>query len=277
MTANTTLSVIKSHNARTFLEELRDIWSSRELLWVLAHREIAVRYQQAAIGFVWVILQPLVTTAIFTLVFVVFARIPASGESYPLFAFAGLAIWQYFSRIVVEGGGSLVANTALITKVSFPRLIVPLVSPVAAGIDCLIALVALVVMALLIGAHVSPMVVLAPLVIMAAALFGYAVVLWIAPLNAVYRDVGIALPFVMQVLMFLSPVVYPATLVPEKIRWLYQLNPIAVLVDSMRWVVLGSNPPSMAGVAVFAIITVGLFIGGSRVFRSMESTLVDRI
>jgi lipopolysaccharide transport system permease protein len=277
MTANTTLSIIKPHSARTFFEEVREIWLNRELLWVLAHREIAVRYQQAVIGFVWVILQPLATTAIFSLVFVVFARIPDSGESYPLFAFAGLAIWQYFSRVVIDGGGSLVANTALITKVSFPRLIVPLVSPVAAGIDCLIALAALVVMALLMGAHVSPMVVLAPLVIVAAALFGYAVVLWIAPLNAVYRDVGIALPFVMQFLMFLSPVVYPATLVPEKIRWLYQLNPIAVLVDSMRWVVLGINPPSMAGVAVFAIITVGLFIGGSRVFRSMESTLVDRI
>ena len=277
MTANTTLSVIKPHSARTFIEELREIWSSRELLWVLAHREIAVRYQQAVIGFVWVILQPLATTAIFTLVFVAFARIPDSGESYPLVAFAGLAIWQYFSRVVIDGGSSLVANTALITKVSFPRLIVPLVSPVAAGLDCLIALATLVVIALLMGAHVSTMVVLAPLVILAAALFGYAVVLWLAPLNAVYRDVGIALPFVMQVLMFLSPVVYPATLVPEKFRWLYQLNPIAVLVDSMRWVVLGINPPSMAGVVACAIITIVLFIGGSRVFRTMESTLVDRI
>jgi lipopolysaccharide transport system permease protein len=165
----------------------------------------------------------------------------------------------------------------LITKVSFPRLILPLVAPVAAGLDCLIALVALVVISLLMGAHVSLMVVFAPVVIVAAALFGYAVVLWIAPLNAVYRDVGIALPFVMQILMYLSPVVYPATLVPEKIRWLYQLNPIAVLLDGMRWAVLGASPPSMTAIVTFVSVTAALFMGGSRLFRSMESTLVDRI
>jgi lipopolysaccharide transport system permease protein len=133
------------------------------------------------------------------------------------------------------------------------------------------------VTALLMGAHVSPMVVFAPLVILAAALFGYSIALWVAPLNAVYRDVGIALPFLMQIGMYLSPVVYPASLVPEKIRWLFQLNPIAVLVDAMRWVVLGAAPPSAAGIVVFVVLTGLLLWGGSRLFRSMEGTLVDRI
>jgi len=177
----------------------------------------------------------------------------------------------------MEGGNSLVASTALITKVSFPRLIIPMVPPLAAALDCLIAILALVVTALLLGAHVSWTVIFAPLVILAVACFGYAIALWLAPLNAVYRDIGITLPFVMQVAMYMSPIVYPASLVPEKIRWLFVLNPIAVMVDAMRWVVLGTNAPSLAGLAVFVIVTALLFLGGARVFRHMEGNLVDRI
>jgi lipopolysaccharide transport system permease protein len=272
-----TLKIIRPHSERTLPEDLAGIWASRELLLVLARREISVRYCQAVIGVLWVVLQPIVTTAIFTIVFVVFARIPNQGESYPLFAFAGLAIWQYFNRSVTDGGNSLLANAALITKVSFPRLLMPMVAPVAAAVDCLIALAVLIVVALLMGAHVSPMVIFAPLVILAAGLLGYAISLWIAPLNAVYRDVGIALPFVMQVAMYLSPIAYPASLVPEKVRWLYLLNPVAVLADSMRWLVLGTEPPSVAGFVVFGILVALLFWGGRRVFRNMEGNLVDRI
>ena len=194
-----------------------------------------------------------------------------------MFAFAGIAVWQYFTRIVTDGGGSLISSSALITKVSFPRLIIPLVSPIAAGVDCLIAILALVVLTAAFGAHLSWTVIFAPLVILAVALFGYAIVLWLAPLNAVYRDIGIVLPFVIQIAMYLSPIVYPASLVPEKIRWLYELNPVAVMVNSMRWVVLGTNPPSLAGVVVFAAATVLLFWGGTHVFRNMEGNLVDRI
>ncbi|MDR3466458.1 MAG: ABC transporter permease [Xanthobacteraceae bacterium] len=277
MTASTTLRIVKPHSERTLRDDLASIWTSRELLLVLARREISVRYRQAAIGVLWVVLQPLFTTAIFTIVFVVFARIPNQGESYPLFAFAGLAIWQYFNRAVSDGGNSLVANAALITKVAFPRLIIPLIAPVAGAVDCLIALAVLVIMAVLMGAHVSWMVVLAPLVILAAALLGYSIALWLAPLNAIYRDVGIALPFVMQVAMYMSPIVYPAALVPEKIRWLYLLNPIAVLVDAIRWLVLGTEPPTAVGFTVFGVLTIVLFVGGRRLFRNMEGNLVDRI
>jgi lipopolysaccharide transport system permease protein len=244
---------------------------------VLARREISVRYRQTVVGLLWVLLQPLVTTAIFTTVFVFFIRIPDQGGSYPLFAFAGIAVWQYFTRIVTEGGGSLVASSALITKVSFPRLIIPLVSPIAAGVDCLIAILALVVLTILFGAHLSWTVIFAPLVILAVALFGYAIVLWLAPLNAVYRDIGIVLPFVLQIAMYLSPIVYPASLVPEKVRWIYELNPVAVMVGSMRWVVLGTNPPSLAGIVLFALATIFLFWGGTHIFRNMEVNIVDRI
>jgi lipopolysaccharide transport system permease protein len=277
MTTTTIFKIIKPHTERSIAEDLADIWANRELVLVLARREIAIRYRQTVVGLLWVILQPLVTTAIFTMVFVLFVRIPSQEESYPLFAFAGIAVWQYFSRIVMDGGNSLIANSALISKVSFPRLIIPMVPPLAGALDCLIAILALVVTAFLMGGHVSWTVIFAPLVILAVALFGYAIALWLAPLNAVYRDVGITLPFVMQIAMYMSPIVYPASLVPERIRWLFLLNPIAVMVDTMRWVVLGTSAPSLAGLAMFAISTALLFWGGTRVFRHMEGNLVDRI
>lgn len=276
MTSNA-IKIIKPHSERSALDDLRAIWTSRELLLVLARREIAIRYRQAVIGFLWVVLQPLITTAIFTIVFMVFVRIPSDGQPYPLFAFSGLVVWQFFSRIVVDGTGSLVANTALITKVSFPRQVIPLVPPLAAALDCMIAILALLVIALAFGAHVQWTIVFIPVILLAITFFGYAIVLWLAPLNAIYRDIGITVPFIMQVGMYLSPVVYPASLVPEKIRWLYQLNPAAVMVDSMRWAVLGSTPPSLAGVALFIGLSIALFWGGGRFFRNVEGTLVDRI
>src|ERR1700722_16157536 len=277
MNSIATVKIIKPHSERSFAEDVASVWSHRELVLVLARREISVRYRQTVVGLLWVLLQPLVTTAIFTTVFVFFIRIPDQGASYPLFAFAGIAVWQYFTRIVTEGGGSLIASSALITKVSFPRLIIPLVSPIAAGGDLLITILALVVLTAAFGAHLSWTVIFAPLVILAVALFGYSIVLWLAPLNAVYRDIGIVLPFVLQIAMYLSPIVYPASLVPEKVRWIYELNPVAVMVDSMRWVVLGTNPPSLGGIVLFAAATVLLFWGGTRVFRNMEGNLVDRI
>jgi homopolymeric O-antigen transport system permease protein len=277
MNSIATVKIIKPHSERSLAEDVANVWAYRELVLVLARRELSVRYRQTVVGLLWVLLQPLITTAIFTTVFVFFIRIPDQGSSYPLFAFAGVAVWQYFTRIVGEGGNSLVSSSALITKVSFPRLVIPLVAPIAAGVDCLIAIAALVALTAAFGAHLSWTVIFAPLVILAVGLFGYSIVLWLAPLNAVYRDIGIVTPFVIQIAMYLSPIVYPTTLVPEKIRWLYELNPVAVMVDSMRWVVLGTNAPSLASVCVFVVATVLLFWGGTRVFRDMEGNLVDRI
>ena len=277
MNSIATVKIIKPHSERSFAEDVASVWANRELLMVLVRREISVRYRQAVIGLLWVVLQPLLTTMIFTTVFVVFVRIPTTEQSYPLFAFAGIAVWQYFSRVVSEGASSLIANSALITKVSFPRLIIPLVPPLAAATDSLIAIAALVLIAIAMGAHLSWTLVFAPIVIIAVGLFGYAIALWMAPLNAVYRDIGIALPPAMQVAMYMSPIVYPASLVPERIRWLYELNPIAVMVNTMRWVVLGTNAPPLAGIGMFVVLTVLMFWGGARFFRRMEGNLIDRI
>ena len=278
MNSTVTVRIIKPHNERSLAELVATIWAHRELALVLARREIAIRYSQTVVGLLWVLLQPLITTAIFTMVFVFFLRIPdQDGSFYPLFAFSGIVVWQYFTRIISDGGNSLVSSSAMITKVSFPRMIVPLISPISGGLDCLIAIAALAVLTVAFGAHLSWTVIFAPLVILAVGLFGYSIVLWLAPLNAVYRDIGIVMPFVIQIAMYLSPIVYPASLVPEKIRWFYELSPVAVMVDSMRWVVLGTSAPSLAGIGVFAVTTVLLFWGGTRVFRRMEGTLVDRI
>ena len=272
------IKIIKPYSERSLVGDLADVWAHRELALVLARREISIRYSQTVVGLLWVLLQPLITTAIFTMVFVFFLRIPdQDGSFYPLFAFSGIVVWQYFTRIVSDGGNSLVSSSAMITKVSFPRMIIPLIAPIAAGLDCLIAIAALVALTLAFGAHLSWMVIFTPLVVLAVGLFGYSIALWLAPLNAVYRDIGIVMPFVIQIAMYLSPIVYPASLVPEKIRWFYELSPVAVMVDSMRWAVLGTNAPSLVGIGVFIVATVLLFWGGARLFRRMESTLVDRI
>jgi lipopolysaccharide transport system permease protein len=271
------IKVIRPIDDRSLIEEVAGLWRGRGILAVLVMRDIAIRYRQAAIGILWALLQPVVTTIIFTLVFVVFIRVPLQDVPYPVFAFAGLVIWQYFNRAVSEGALSLVTNSGLITKVYFPRIIVPLVAPVSATLDCLLGVVALLAIAALLGADLRWTACLVPLVVVFVGLFSYGLGLCLAPLHALYRDIGLVLPFVLQIAMYLSPIAYPASVVPESVRWLYRLNPIAVMVDATRWALVGSEPPSRAGL-VFAVgLTVLLFWGGLHVFRRLEGTLVDRI
>lgn len=269
--------IIKPIDDRRLAEELTDLWRGRGILAVLIRRDIAVRYRQASLGILWALLQPVVTTAIFTVVFVVFMRLPSTDVPYPVFAFAGLVIWQYFNRAVTDGTLSLVTNSSLITKVYFPRIVVPLVAPCSAALDCLVGVVALVIIALLFQAPLQWTAALVPLIVLFVGLFGYAVALCLAPLQAIYRDIGILLPFGLQIAMYLSPVAYPASIVPEAVRWLYRLSPIAVMVDAMRWALVGSEPPSAAGVVFTLVLTALLFWGGLNIFRRLEGTLVDRI
>jgi lipopolysaccharide transport system permease protein len=271
------VKTIKPIDDRTLVEELAGLWRGRGILAMLIRRDIAVRYRQAVLGVLWALLQPMVTTAIFTLVFVVFIRLPSTDVPYPVFAFAGVVIWQYFNRAVAEGTLSLVANAGLITKVYFPRIVVPLVAPCSAALDCLLGAAALIAIALLFQAQLQWTVALVPLVVLFAGIFGYAVALCLAPLQAIYRDIGILMPFALQIAMYLSPIAYPAGIVPESVRWLYRLNPIAVMVDAMRWALVGSEPPSAAGVIFTLGLTALLLWGGLAVFRRLEGTLVDRI
>jgi lipopolysaccharide transport system permease protein len=269
--------IIRPIDDRRLVEELVDLWRSRGILAVLIKRDIAIRYRQAALGILWALLQPIATTAIFTIVFVVFIRLPSTDVPYPVFAFAGVVIWQYFNRAVSDGTLSLVSNASLITKIYFPRIVVPLVAPCSAALDCLLGSAALVIIALLFQAHLQWTAALVPVVVLFVGLFGYALALCLAPLQAIYRDIGILLPFALQIAMYLSPIAYPATIVPEGVRWLYRLNPIAVMVDAMRWALVGSEPPSAAGVIFTLALTASLLWGGLAIFRRLEGTLVDRI
>lgn len=276
-TAPLDMKIIRPIDDRRLVGELADLWRSRGILAVLIMRDIAIRYRQAVIGIAWALVQPIVTTVVFTLVFVVFVRLPSSDVPYPIFAFAGLVIWQYFSRAVSDGAQSLVANASLITKVYFPRIVIPLVAPCSAAVDCILAVAALVVIALLFGANLQWTAAFVPLVILFVGLFGYGVGLCLAPLQAIYRDIGIILPFALQIAMLLSPIVYPATIVPDSVRWLYRASPIAVMADAMRWALVGSEAPSSLGVVVSLALTVALLWGGLHIFRRLEGTLVDRI
>lgn len=271
------VKIIKPIDDRRLVEELADLWRGRGILAVLIRRDIAVRYRQAVLGIMWALLQPVATTAIFTVVFVVFIRLPSPDMPYPVFAFAGVVIWQYFNRAVTDGTLSLVANSSLITKVYFPRIVIPLVAPCSAALDCLLGVAALLVIALLFQAPLHWTVALVPFVVLFVGLFGYAVGLCLAPLQAIYRDIGILLPFSLQIAMYLSPIAYPASIVPESVRWLYRMNPIAVMVDAMRWALVGSEPPSAAGVVFTLALTALLIWGGLNIFRRLEGTLVDRI
>jgi lipopolysaccharide transport system permease protein len=271
------MKIIKPIDDRTLVEELADLWRGRGILAVLIRRDISVRYRQAALGVLWALLQPIVTTAIFTVVFVLFIRLPATDVPYPVFAFAGVVIWQYFNRAVSDGTTSLVTNAGLITKVYFPRIVIPLVAPCSAAVDCLVGVAALVCIALLFHAQLQWTAAFVPFVVLFVGLFGYAVGLCLAPLQAIYRDIGIVLPFALQIAMYLSPIAYPASVVPESVRWLYRLSPIAVMVDTMRWALVGSEPPSVAGLVFTLALTALLVWGGLNIFRRLEGTLVDSI
>jgi lipopolysaccharide transport system permease protein len=258
-------------------EELSALWRRRDLLHVFVRRELAVRYRQAVIGILWVVLQPLITSFILTLVFSVFARVSSGDVPYPVFALSGLVIWQYFSRSVIEGTQSLVTHSALISKVAFPRLIVPLTAPIAAGFDCLIVSTVFLILTVAFGVALKWTIILLPVIIVMTGLMAVGCILWLAPLNAVYRDIAIALPFVLQIAMYLSPVAYPASLIPERFRWIYELSPIAVMVETTRWAVVGGDPPSVAGLCLFVALAGTLCLGGLKFFRRLEADLVDLI
>jgi lipopolysaccharide transport system permease protein len=269
--------VIQPFDKRRIADSLADIWRHRELLLILTSRAVMVRYKQAVIGVLWVVLQPVIATAIYTVVFGLFVHVPSEGVPYPLFVFSGLLVWNYFSRIILEGSASLLANAPLITKVYFPRSLVPLVPPAAGALDCAISVVLVVCLALLLGIWPGWPILFVPLVVLWVGLLGYSMSLWLAPMHAVYRDFSFLVPFAVQLAMYVSPVVYPSGLVPEKLRLIYSLNPVSVLVDAMRWSLFGGTPPSAVALATLTVLTALLLCFGIRFFHRMESTLVDRI
>lgn len=269
--------VIRPRTRHTLADCIRDVWSNRDIAWTLALREIQIRYKQSVVGVAWAVLQPLVTTVIFSLLFGFLAKIPTDGVPYPVFVLSGLLFWQYFSKVVSEASGSLVKNEGIITKVFFPRLILPLVPALSAAVELGISLVILLVLMAIYGVAPTPYVLLLPVLLLFAGLLGYGIGLMLSPINAIYRDVSIALPFFVQIGMYLTPVIYPVSFVPERYQWIFLFNPVAALLDTARAVLLGSPFPSLAAYGVLLLWTAFIFTLGFRTFRKLEPAIVDRI
>lgn len=255
--------------------ELRAVWQYRELMYFLVWRDVKVRYKQTAIGAGWAILQPLMTMLIFTVVFGNFAKIPSDGFPYPVFAFTALLPWTYFAQALGRSGTSLVGNANLITKVYFPRLIIPLSSAVAPAVDFILSFVVLLGLMFWFGIAPTWGVLALPLFLLLALMTALAVGLWLSPLNVRYRDVGYTIPFLTQIWMYASPVVYPVSLVPKQWRLLYSLNPMAGVIEGFRWALLGKQGPDILVMAVSAGVVVTLLFGGIIYFNQMGRTFAD--
>lgn len=253
-----------------------ELWHYRDLLYFLTRREVAIRYKQTVLGIAWAVLQPLLATAIFTLFLGRLARIPSDGIPYPVFVYLGLLPWNFFAGAVTRGGASLVANSNLLSKVYFPRLFVPLSATLAALVDTGFALVMMLGIMLFYGTPPGwGILLLVPLLaVVAVAASGAG--LWLAALNVRYRDVQHAVPFLVQLWMFASPVVYPASRVPEKYRLLYALNPMAGLVEASRALPLG-RPVDLTALALSTVGALALFAFGLGRFRKLEKSFADVI
>jgi len=254
---------------------LGDLWEYRELLYFLTWRDIKVRYKQTVLGMAWAVIQPLFMMVIFTIFFGRLAKVPSDGLPYPIFAFTALLPWQLFSRALTDASTSLVVNERLITKVYFPRLLVPASAVLASLVDFGIAFVLLLGMMIFYAIAPTGAVWTLPLFILLALMSALGVGFWLSALNAQFRDVRYTLPFLTQFWFFATPVVYPASLVPERWRLLYGLNPMTGVVEGFRWALLGKGGGIEPMLAVSVIVILVTFIGGLYYFRRMERTLAD--
>lgn len=256
---------------------LRNAWQFRNLLYFLVWREIKVRYKQAAIGAGWAMLQPVLTMLILTVVFGYFARLPSDGLPYPLFVLAALLPWTYFAEAVRRSATSLVDDGELVRKIYFPRLIIPLSTVAAPLVDLAFASLALVGMFAWYERLPTANIVFLPVFLLQAVLLALAVALWLAPLNARFRDVKHAVPFLVQIWMYASPLVYPLSLVPAPYRALYSLNPVVGIIEGFRWALLGTPRPDLTAMAIGCGLTLVLLIGGLVYFGRAERSFADVI
>ena len=261
---------------------LGEVWAFRELLFLIAWRDVKVRYKQTSLGFAWAIIPPLMTMVAFSLVFGGIAKIPSDGLPYPVFAYSGLVPWLYFSSSVGRAGTSLVANAGLISKVYFPRLVVPLAAVLTPVVDFLFSML---ILAGLIGGydiagyHIVPTwgTLALPAFVLLAMATALAVSLWLSALNVKYRDVGFGIAFLTQFWMYLSPLMYPVSLVPHQWRLLYSINPMAGVIEGFRWGLLGKASPDFGVMAVGAVAVAVLLFGGLVYFKRTERTFVDHV
>lgn len=252
-----------------------ELWHYRELLYFLTWRDVKVRYKQAALGVGWAVLQPLLTMVIFSIIFGQLAKLPSEGIPYPVFSFAALLPWQLFAEALSRSGVSLVMNNTLLTKVYFPRLVIPLSAVFSSLVDFAVAFVIFIGLMIAYGIQVTWAVLAIPFLVAFALLTALSVGIWLAAFNVPYRDVQYAIPFLIQAWMYASPVAYSINLIPEgAVRLLYGLNPMVGVIQGFRWALLGGQPPD-AVMIVSIIMMVLLLAGGLLYFRHMEETFAD--
>ncbi|MFZ4629727.1 MAG: ABC transporter permease [Blastocatellia bacterium] len=256
--------------------DLRSVWLHRELLYFLTMRDIRLRYKQTVIGLLWVILQPTLTMVVFSLFFGKLAGIPSDGIPYPIFAYAGLLPWMFFSLAVTTSSNSLVGNASLITKVYFPRMIIPGAAVLAALVDLMVASLVLAGLMVIYQIPLRPSLIWLPFLVLLMAGLAFGAGLGLSALNLRYRDVRLMLPFLLQLLMFSTPIIYPVSLVPGPWRSIVQLNPLAGLIGSFRAAIFGQ--PINGGALIWAVVSTALLLIGTAIyFRGTEQRFADHV
>jgi lipopolysaccharide transport system permease protein len=257
---------------------LRELWQFRDLLYFLSWRDIKVKYKQTALGAAWAILQPLITMIVFSILFGRLAKVPSDGIPYPIFVYAGLLPWNYFSSALSSSGNSLVASSNLITKVYFPRLIIPASASLSCLLDFLIASVILIGMMFLY--HFTPNafgIIIIPILVFLIFIVAVGCGLWLSALNVEYRDFQYVIPFLVQIWMFVTPVIYPVTLFPEKYRWILSLNPMGGIIEAFRASTLGHQPINWNLLIISSGVGIFIFFTGMLYFRKVERYFADVI
>ena len=256
---------------------LKDLWNYRELIFFFTWRDLKVRYKQTLLGASWAILQPFLTMVVFSVFFGGLAKVPSDGVPYPIFSFTALLPWTLFSKAMQDASRSLVASANIISKVYFPRLILPLSSVLAGVVDFLIAFVVLLVMMLFYGISPTANIWTLPLFILLALITAIGVGLWLSALNVMYRDVGYVIPFLTQFWMYITPIAYPASMIPEQWKFVYALNPLTGVVEGFRWALLGTGEGPGISLLISASIAILLTISGLFYFRRMERKFADMV
>jgi lipopolysaccharide transport system permease protein len=268
--------LVEIGKSRSVAQALAELWQKRELLYFLVWKDIKVKYKQAALGIAWAVLQPLLGMLLFTLLFGRVAKLPSDGLPYPLFYFSSLLTWTYFSTALITASNSVISNTSLVSKVYFPRILLPAAGVIAALLDLAIASVILVGLLVFHQVPLTPRLLCMPLVLLLLVVFAMGAGQFLAALNVNYRDVKHALPFLVQLWFFASPVVYPLSMVPERYQWLVALNPLTGIIETSRALLVG-RPVPWEALAISCAVTVAIYVLGLVYFQRTERRFADVI
>lgn len=257
--------------------DFKELWRYRELFWFLALRDILVRYKQALIGVAWAVIRPVLTMVVFWLIFGRLAKLPSDGMPYPILIFTALLPWQFFAHSMSASSQSVVGNASIVTKVYFPKLVIPTSAVISGVIDFCISF--LILIGLMFWYHIIPTgnIIFLPLFLLLAFISALSIGLWLSALNVEFRDVFYVVPFLVQVGQFISPVAYSSSIIPGKWRLLYSLNPMVCVIDGFRWSILGTATLNWQALVISSVSVFILFIGGLMYFRKMERTFADII